>query len=200
MNTRATLSLTCALTAFALGPAVAHADVPNCDPPSVSIASPQDGATFEGDPAEVTVKVAVVGGEELRNLLVEAEGVEAAAMAITSPGDYDLVVQLAPGSHTLQATAEDDCGGPGRSDTVAVTVTAPHDSDGEEGDDGHSHDSEGEGDDGHSHDSDGDESDEKDDGGCSVSRTSNRTIIGSSAFLLAIFGAWRLRRGQQRDA
>jgi hypothetical protein len=195
MNMRATLPLTFALTAFALSPAVAHADVPNCDPPSVSIASPQDGATFEGDPAEVTVKVGVVGGEELRNLLVEAEGVEAAAMAITSPGDYDLVVQLAPGSHTLQATAEDDCGGPGRSDTVGVTVTAPHGSD---GDDGHSHDSDG--DDGHSHDSDGDKSDEKDDGGCSVSRTPNRTIIGSSAFLLAIFGAWRLRRGQQRNA
>jgi MYXO-CTERM domain-containing protein len=38
-----------------------------------------------------------------------------------------------------------------------------------------------------------------DDGGCSVSRTPNRTIIGFGAFAVAVLGAWRLRRGQTQQ-
>jgi hypothetical protein len=194
MMMRTTLPFALALAGFALAPIAAHADVPNCEPPSVAIVSPEDGATFEGNPAEVTVKVSVGDGEALRSLSVATDGTEAASMSISDNGTFDLAVELAPGAHTLQATAQDDCGGPGRSDQVSVTVTEPAG-----GDDGHSHD---DADDGHSHDDDGggDKGGDKDDGGCAVSRTPNRTLVGLSAFLLAVFGAWRLRRGQKPAA
>jgi hypothetical protein len=180
MTMKNALTLSFALGTCMLTPLVAHADDLGCDAPTVSITSPEPGATLHGDPAELTVVVSVTRGVALRRLFLTANGDEAASTTIDDNGTFDLTVELPAGAHVLQATADDDCGGSGHSEQVTITVDASEaqtaGNDGGGGNDGGSG---------------------NDDGGCAVSRTSNRTIIGLSAFMLAVVGAWRLRRGTQ---
>jgi hypothetical protein len=184
-----------------LAPGLAHADVPNCEPPTVAVVAPSDGDTFEGDPAEIAVKVDVGWGDALSSVEVVVDGTTRASRDISAAGQYDLSVELGPGSHTLHATANDDCAGSRSSDAISIEVTAPAEAPGDEsgaasdgaGDSGADAGEKGDG----SGDAGGDgkKNEAKDkDGGCSVSRTPDRTILGLSALLLAGFGAWRLRR------
>jgi hypothetical protein len=193
MNVRHSTPFVLGLAAFVLSPGLARADALDCSLPRVEISSPTDGSSFEGDPAEVAVTVAVTSGDMPRSVAVNVDGTEAESMSISDLGNYDFSLELGAGSYQLEAVFHDDCEGSATSDPVSITVMAP--SSGDQGeDDGH----DDHGDDGHDdgHDDHGDDGDGggSDDGGCAVSRTPNRTIVGLSAFMLAVLGAWRLRR------
>lgn len=190
-NLARTLPLAAILGGLCLAPALARADSLDCYPPVVTITAPADGDSFEAvTEIPVTVDVQPEGFDaELTRVYVLVDDVEAASLDITASGTHELVVPVTEGSHRLVAGADDDCGGPGTSDPIMVEVTAaagastgePGTGTGGEGGSGDG--TTGGGDDGAS-----------DDGGCAVARVRTRSWVGMSAFLLAVLGAWRLRR------
>jgi hypothetical protein len=155
----------------------AVADVPACEPPGVTIVSPENGATVQGKSGVVTVKVNVTDAEMLSRVLLHVDGEEATRQSIKRSGDHELSVRLGPGSHTLEARAQTSCGSAAQSEAISVVMNEQLD--GRE-------------------EPDPDESAKRstgpDDRGCAVSAVPSRTIVGLSAFALAVLGAWRLRR------
>ncbi len=183
-------------------PRIAHADAIDCYPPAVTIESPADETEIEGAPADVPISVGVQpGGQEaeLTRVWVRVDGDEAASAGIDNGGTYTLTVHLEAGTHEIVAIAEDDCGGPGESSPISVTITPAAGEDsgddgvGEEGGGDSAGDSAGEGGGG---EDDGGSTDDK--GGCAVSRMPKRSLVGLSAFFLAVLGAWRLRRPDEK--
>lgn len=179
-----------ALGGLCLGPAIAHADVVDCYAPTVAITSPTNGASFEGV-TEIPVSVMVTAegfDAELTRVYVLVDGTEAATMAISSSGAHELAVPVTEGSHQLVAGATDACAGDGASEAITIEVGAPTGaSTGEPGTAGE------ETANGSEDDGGGSGSGES---SCAVGHTPTRSWVGLSAFLLAVLGAWRLRRSE----
>jgi hypothetical protein len=183
------------LGSLSLVPALAHADALDCFEPSVTISAPEDGASFEGAATiPVSVDVQANGSDaELTRVYVILDGVEAASMAVTMSGIYELPVMVDVGSHELGAGATDECAGEGLSDVISIEVTPPAAASTGEADSGGM--STGQGDTGDTGDTGGgDGGGGGDDGGCAVGRVPTRSWVGLSAFVVMVLGAWRLRR------
>lgn len=92
----------------ALAPALffsftARADVPN-EPPSVTITSPVDGATFDGPTATFDVLVdAFPGDEGIESVVLNIDGVTVTSNTV-EPYDF-IAVEVGEGMHTLTAVA-----------------------------------------------------------------------------------------------
>jgi hypothetical protein len=190
------LPFVAALGGLCLAPALARADVVDCYAPTVAITSPANGTSFEGvSEVPVTTMVTAEGFDaELTRVYVLVDGVEAAAMDISTSGAHQLMVPVGEGSHQLVAGATDACAGDGASEAITIEVTAPTGAstgEPETGDDEMGNGSEADG---------GDEGDEGGSGSnsssCAVDRVPSRSWVGLSAFLLAVLGAWRLRRSE----
>lgn len=190
------LPLVAVLGGLCLAPALARADVVDCYAPTVAITSPMDGASFDGV-SEIPVSVMVTAegfDAELTRVYVLVDGAEAATMDISTSGAHQLEVPVSEGSHQLVAGATDACAGDGASEAITIEVTASAatsngDPDtGDEAANGTEDDGDGSGGDGGGGGGD--------DGGCAVGRTPTRSWVGLSAFLLAVLGAWRLRRAE----
>jgi hypothetical protein len=207
------------LATAALTSTVAEADAPGCSWASVTFVHPEDEATVEGKPAEIVVKLNVEWGEGLRRVGIDVDGTQAASRAITDKGNYEFSIALDPGTHELGAFVEDDCMGTSH-DSISITVKAPSNAEAGGATPSEDHDAPDEAsvatteegaqkpavakieeapqkadivkteapDAGVVKTEDGPKK------GCAVSHTPSSTIIGLSAFGLAVFGAWRLRR------
>ncbi len=88
-------------------------------PPSVSITSPADGATFVS-PASVTIQVAASDSDGTIAKVEFFDGSNSLGVDTTSP--YSLAATLYPGTHTLGAVATDNAAGTTIAGTVTVTV------------------------------------------------------------------------------
>jgi hypothetical protein len=209
------------LASFTLISTVAEADAPACDWASVTFVHPEDEATVEGKPAEIVVKLNVEWGEGLRRVGIDVDGTQAASKAITDGGSYELSIALDPGTHELAAFVEDGCIGTSHPNSISITVKAPSTAEaGDAPNEGHHPPDEarvakteegsqeavvakvdeapqkvdivkteaGPPDAGVAKTEDGSKK------GCAVGHTPSSTIIGLSAFGLAVLGAWRLRR------
>jgi hypothetical protein len=194
------------LATFTLTATIAEADALDCEYPLFTLAQPEDGATFEGKPAAIVVKVNVRSGDGLRRVGIEVDGSQAASRAITDEGDYELSVALDPGTYALEAFVEEDCLGKSHSDSISVTVrepsgaktraaTAKDQSDPPENA-GLAKPAVVSSDEKAPQAADVPTKEDAPKKGCAVSRTPNATIIGLSAFALAVLGAWRLRRAR----
>jgi hypothetical protein len=187
------LPFVAALGGLCLAPALARADVVDCYAPTVAITSPANGTSFEGvSEVPVTTMVTAEGFDaELTRVYVLVDGVEAAAMDISASGAHQLMVPVGEGSHQLVAGATDACAGDGASEAITIEVTAPTGASTGEPETG---DEIGNG----SEDDGGDGGDEGGSSGssCAVDRVPTRSWVGLSAFLLAVLGAWRLRRSE----
>jgi hypothetical protein len=115
------------LAGLMLAPSLAKADAIDCSAPLVEIVAPANGASV-GGVTEVPVAVRVLASgfdAELVRVYVLVDGQEAASMAITANGEYQLVTPVAEGTRQLIAGATDGCAGDGSSQPVTITVTAP---------------------------------------------------------------------------
>jgi hypothetical protein len=178
MRNKAFLLILLAFGGFVLVPAHAHADVPSCAPAAVEIASPTDGTTLEGSPAKLEVELEVTRGDMLSRVALMVDGSKMASTDVSEPGKHALSIELAPGTHTLQAVVEDLCAGSARSDAISVEVSASASSVQMRAEPAEVEPTKGA-------------------KGCAVSRTPDAALMGIAACSLALFGAWRLRRADR---
>jgi uncharacterized protein (TIGR03118 family) len=98
--------------------AVVYTTAPN-SPPSVSIASPADGATFIS-PANVTIQTTASDTDGTVTKVEFFDGASSLGSALTAP--YTKTVTLYPGTHPLTAVATDNAAATTTSAAVTVNV------------------------------------------------------------------------------